>query len=267
MSFRWLAALTPTALLLLVALAAPVRGESSLSFPRPEIVGNIAADTYDEAGHRVGDATLSVEQLSSGNVLIQALSGIDGSARSTAFAELAPIGLEGNLRLVEQRTQAYDEAGQPLGLTTIDHVAGVAVCGKPEGSDEEPTRLALPKRDRVVNVPLNLLFQPLVNGDADVIDFDVLLCRARGARIVSAQARVADATGESDGRLVEIRYQLDFGPVLSRLAAPFMPRMSFWFDESSPGAWIGHRMPLFSKGPTVLVVRSGVSPNLLGAGR
>jgi hypothetical protein len=254
-------------LFLLSSVAPPADGESSLSFARPEIVGNIAADTYDEAGRRVGDATLSVELLTSGNIMIQALSGIDGSARSTAFAELAPNGLDGTLRLVEQRTQAYDEAGQPLGVTTIDHVAGVAVCGKPDGSDEVPVRLELPEHDRVVNVPLNLLFQPLVNGDVDLIDFEVLLCRARGARIVSAQAQVAEASGESGERLVEIRYQLDFGPLLSRLAAPFMPRMSFWFNESSPGAWVGHRMPLFSKGPTVLVVRSGVSPNLLGAGR
>ena len=34
---------------------------------------------------------------------------------------------------------------------------------------------------------------------------------------------------------MEIRYSLDFGPILSRLAAPFMPQLSFWFDESSPG--------------------------------
>jgi hypothetical protein len=71
--------------------------------------------------------------------------------------------------------------------------------------------------------------------------------------------------GEESDRLVEIRYTLDFGPILSRLAAPLMPELSFWFDKNSPGTWVGHRMPLFSRGPTVLVVRSGFSPNLLGA--
>jgi hypothetical protein len=248
-------------------LASPARGESTLSLPPPESFGEFTADTYDEEGRRVGSANMRVERLSSGNVLIEVLTGIDGSARSAASAELAPNGPDGSLRLVRERTQAVDETEKPLGVTTIDHVAGVAQCGKTDESNDEPVRIELPTDDRVVNVPLNLLFQPLVRGEAEVIHFQVLLCRARGPRIVKAQARVADAVREGGDRFVEIRYSLDFGPILSRLAAPFMPQLSFWFDENSPGAsWVGHRMPLFSRGPTVFVVRSGFSPNLLGAG-
>jgi hypothetical protein len=265
---RWLSAL-PLTILLLVALPALLaRGESTLSLSPPESFGEIAADTYDEEGRRVGSANLRIQRLSSGNVMMEVRTGIDGSARSAASAELAPNGPDGTLRLVRERTQAVDETDTPMGVTTIDHTAGVAQCGKPEGSDEEPEQIELPTEDRVVNVPLNLLFQPLVRGETEVVDFQVLLCRARGARIVSAQATVADASREDgDRRLVEIRYSLDFGPILSRLAAPFMPQLSFWFQGTSPGAWVGHRMPLFSRGPTVFVVRSGFSPNLLGARR
>jgi hypothetical protein len=216
----------------------------------------------------VGGANLRVERLPDGNVLMEVRSSIDGSARLTGTAELAPNGSDDTMRLVRETTQAVDEAGKPLGVTTIDHIAGVAQCGIPEGSREEPVRVELPLDDRVVSVPLNLLFQPLARGEAEVIDFQALLCRTpRGAQIVSARARVVDATGEEGDRLVEIRYSLDFGPILTRLAAPFMPQLSFWFDERSPGAWVGHRMPLFSRGPTVFVVRSGFSPNLLGARR
>lgn len=265
MSTRWLAALTPAVLLLLASSASPAKGESTLSLSPPESFGEIAADTYDEEGHRVGDANLRVQRLPGGNVLMEILSGIDGSAQFAASAELAPNGPNGTMRLVRERTQAVDESEKPMGVTTIDHVAGVAQCGKPEGSDDEPARIELPTDDRVVNVPLNLLFQPLVRGEAESIDFQVLLCRARGARLVSARARVADASGEQGGRLLEIRYSLDFGPILSRLAAPFMPQLSFWFDENSHGEWVGHRMPLFTQGPTVFVVRTGFSPRLLGA--
>jgi hypothetical protein len=264
-SIRWLAALPPAVLLLLASSAPPARGESTLSLSQPESFGEVAADTYDEEGRRVGSANLRIERLTNGNVMIEVSTSIDGSARSAASAELAPNGSDGSLRLVRERTQAVDETQRQMGVTTIDHVAGVAQCGKPEGSDEEPVRVELPTNDRVVNVPLNLLFQPLVRGETDVIDFQVLLCRARGARIVNAQAKVADAIDEEGDRLVEIRYSLNFGPILSRLAAPFMPQLSFWFEGNSPGAWVGHRMPLFSKGPTVFVVRSGFSPNLLGA--
>jgi len=245
--------------------APPARGESSLSLSPPGIFGEITADTYDEEGSRVGSANLRVQRLPSGNVRMEILSGIDGSARFTASAELAPNGSDDSLRLVRERTQAIDQTNQSLGITTIDHTAGVALCGKPEGSTDEPVRIDLPRDDRVVNVPLNLLFQPLARGETEFVDFQVLLCRARGARIVDAQARVADASGEEGSQIVEIRYRLDFGPILSRLAAPFMPQLSFWFNENSPGAWVGHRMPLFSRGPTVLVVRQGFTPNLLGA--
>ncbi len=262
---RWLAALPPTILLLVASPVSPARGESTLSLSPPESFGEIAADTYDEDGRRVGSANLRIQRLSSGNVMMEVQTGIDGSARSAASAELAPNGPDGTLRLVRERTQAVDETDTPMGVTTIDHTAGVAQCGKPEGSDDEPVRVELPTEDRVVNVPLNLLFQPLVRGETEIVDFQVLLCRARGARIVSAQAKVADTSSEDGDRLVEIRYSLDFGPILSRLAAPFMPQLSFWFEGNSPGAWVGHRMPLFSKGPTVFVVRSGFSPNLLGA--
>lgn len=259
-----LATLTHAVLLLLASAAQPARGESSLSLSAPGLFGEITADTYDEQGRRVGDSNMRVERLADGNILMEVLSGIDGSAQFQASAELAPNGADGTMRLVRERTQAFGQDGSPMGLTIIDHVAGVAQCGRPEGSDLEPEWIELPLDDRVVNVPLNLLFQPLARGDVEVVDFQVLLCRA-GARIVKAQAKVAAANGEQGNRIVEVRYSLDFGPILSRLAAPFMPQLSFWFDEGSPGDWVGHRMPLFSKGPTVLVVRTGFSPQLLDA--
>jgi hypothetical protein len=264
-STRWLAVLTPAVLFLLTSSAPPARGESSLALSPPGIFGEIAADTYDEQGRRVGGANMRVQRLPGGNILMEILSGIDGSAQFAGSAELAPNGPDGTMRLVRESTQAVDRAENSMGVTTIDHIAGVAQCGIPEGSSEEPARIDLPVDDRVVNVPLNLLFQPLARGEVEVVDFQVLLCRARGARIVSAQATVAEATGKQGDSLVEIRYRLDFGPILTSLAAPFMPQLSFWFNQNSPGAWVGHRMPLFSQGPTVFVVRSGFSPNLLGA--
>ena len=135
---RWLAALTLAVLLLLASSAPPARGESSLSLSPPDRFGEIAADTYDEEGRRVGDANLRVERLPGGNVLMEVLSGIDGSAQFAGSAELAPNGPDGTMRLVRERTQAVDETEKPMGVTTIDHVAGVAQCGKPEGSETSP---------------------------------------------------------------------------------------------------------------------------------
>jgi hypothetical protein len=255
------------ALCLTLAVAFGVRAaaESALLLPEPELLGEVAAQTYDESGLRVGKAELRFVRLEGGNYELRSESGIDGSARAEFRAELEPVG-GGQLRPVLQLTEARDEQGRSLGQTTIDHRRRVATCGVAEGSDVTPVDIALPAGDRVANVPLNLLFQPLVTGEQEHVDFQVLLCRA-GARIVNARARVARRLDRGSERLIEVRYELDFGPLLSRLAAPFIPQLSFWFDEGASGAWVGHRMPLFSKGPTVLVVRQGFAPSVLGTGR
>ena len=39
----------------------------------------------------------------------------------------------------------------------------------------------------------------------------------------------------------------------------FAPRLVFWFDPARSNPWIAHRLPLYSSGPDVVVVREGVS--------
>jgi hypothetical protein len=244
-------------------LALPAVGESALRLHEPEELGDIAASTYDERGLRVGEAKMSIRRLDNGNIELRSQSGISGSARATLRAELEPVA-GGTLRPVLQVTEARDEEGRSLGRTVIDHHVGSGTCGVADGSTARPAKLELPPRDRVANVPLNLLFHPLLTGEQERVDFQVLLCRS-GARLVDARAQVVGRDSNGGEGLVEVRYQLDLGPVLSRLAAPFLPRLSLWFDSAVPGAWVGHRMPLFSGGPTVVVVRQGFTKSVLVA--
>jgi hypothetical protein len=37
-----------------------------------------------------------------------------------------------------------------------------------------------------------------------------------------------------------------------------MPKLSMWFDRRVSNPWIAHRIPLYSKGPEVFVIRDGV---------
>jgi hypothetical protein len=244
-----------------LALASPAGAESALLLPLPDAFGAIDAGTFDAEGQRVGEATMEVLRRPDGRVEVRAESGIEGSARSAVGALLEVVPGGGALRLLSQRSESFDTAGASLGVLSIDHEKRVARCGVPAGSDDAPVTLELPAGDRVVNVPLNLLFQRLVRGETSEVSFQVLLCRF-GARILDARARVATPR-PAGGGLVEVRYQLDLGPLLSSVAEPFLPTLSFWFDPNSPGAWVAHRMPLFTKGPTVLVVRSGFSPERL----
>jgi len=127
----------------------------------------------------------------------------------------------------------------------------------------------VPEWDRVANVPLDLLFLPLARGEAERVSFQFVLCRG-GPRVYDAVAevvKVTDAGPAGREHVVEVRYQIDFGPMLTKLVAPFLPTLSVWLDAARPIPWLGHRVPLFSKGPTVVVTRTGFDPTLLGVGR
>ncbi|MEN8184576.1 MAG: hypothetical protein ABFS46_18795 [Myxococcota bacterium] len=246
---------------LLALLWAPAGfAESALRLPTPDAFGSIPADTYDESGLRVGDALVRIEEQPDGLVELEARSGIEGAERTIVTARLdRPDGTE-TLRPLSQSSRSFDAGGNPLGVLTVDHVRGVVVCMPPSGEAE---RIELPPGDRVANVPLNLLFVPLVRGEAQEIDFQFVLCRG-GARVLDATAHVAGRQTRGDEEVVEIRYSLDLGPLLSRLAAPFLPRLSVWLEGNRAASWVGHRMPLFSQGPTVVVMRSGVVPSSFG---
>jgi hypothetical protein len=233
-------------------------GESALVLPLPDRFGEIAADTFDEQGKRIGDASLTVTRLPDGEVLLEARSHAGASAQTVVTARLRPTEDGEGLRLISQSSRSRDEQGNDLGLLAIDHLGRKASCETP-GKEGKLEKVELPARDRVVNVPHNLFFQPLVRGETEELAFQLLVCRT-GARLIDVKAKVA---GGSEN-VIEVRYDMQLGPLLSRLAAPFMPRLSVWFDPSENGNWIGQRFPLFSKGPTVIVLRHGFDPQQLG---
>lgn len=252
----------------ITAALAPLRAlaESALSLPRPPHFGDIAAETLDEAGHRIGSAHVRIDALASGGVSLLSESQMDDGAGNRLTAELAPVDGGAHLRPLVEESHTDLAGGQKLGFLRVDHTAGVLRCTPADG---EAVEAALPAGERVALAPLNLLFLPLVRGEAQEIEFQIALCLG-GPRIVAAKARLARPGGLQDdaaSRLVEVRYELDFGPVLSSLARPFLPRFSLWFDPATAGDWMAHRMPLYSKGPTVVVLRTGVSPDLLNLAR
>jgi hypothetical protein len=195
----------------------------------------VPAATYDDEGNRIGAADLLIEKQDDGNVRIFTLSGRDEGARTVASALFAPSARERAMRLVRQESRSFDGEGRPLGLLELDHVAGIGSCAGPNG--EAPVTLPLPSEDRVVNVPMNLLFLPLVRGEISSLQFQLFLCR-EGARLMDFEAWVAkDADAAAAAQLIEVGYGPDC-----------------------------HRMPLYSGGPEVLVLRDGVPSHRLANG-
>jgi hypothetical protein len=246
---------------------APAGAESSLVLPFPERFEEIPATTYDQdTRETVGTGFMRFERRDDGIVRMEGSTGIEGGARTHVVAELAELPDGSGLRILRQESRSLDVAGRPMGVLEIDHLAGQGRCTGPSknGSAPETRTVDLPEGDRLVNVPLNLLFQPIVRGEQEEMKFQLLLC-GNGPRIVTAVARAAErrAAGRDGARLLRIEYELSLPKMLARMVERWLPHLSFWFDPDDAGAWIGHEMPLYSKGPTVLVVRRGISPDLL----
>jgi hypothetical protein len=242
-------------------LAGAGRAEARLVLPHPPQFGDVPASTYDLKGHRLGGATLSLERRDDRTVRIELHSGADSGAPSImAHAELAPTPDGSGLVVLREQVQSTDAEGRALKLLRVDHVRREGSCTSPDG---EMTRAPLPTDERVANVPLNLLFLPLVRGEAKQIRFQYFLCRG-GARLIDFFAFVAATTKLPDGRrVVEVRYGPDLNRVVSWFASWAVPKLSFWFEADAENAYLANRMPLFPKGPEVLVVRDGIDPTAL----
>jgi len=242
----------------------PAVAESSLELPLPEEYGAIAAGTFDSEGLRLGDAELSAEVGDNGNTTIRASYGIEGSASTRYSVELEPVKEGTALRPLVQTSQSKNEMGESLGRMIIDHRAGFAYCKPPASAKKQEIKeVRLPTRDLISNVPLNLLFQPLVRGEIEEIEFQIFLCRPT-PRLIEAKGKVVKSKLNGIG-VVEVQYTIDLGGMWNRIAAPFVPKLSVWFDPTVPNAWIGHRAPLYTQGPTVSIVRGGVAPSRIGA--
>lgn len=267
-SLRLVVLLVP---LLVSALPATARAESQIRLPLFVGPPDLAATTFDPEGRAVGRSSFEIESLSEGLRKMRVRLGIDGGGRNEAEVTLAPVSaappgsapspIDG-LRILEERSQSTRADGTRLDLLVIDHVAGRASCIPDGGGPDQARHVELPDKERVVNVPMQLLFQPLVKGEVDEVRFQIVLCTG-GPRIQDMIA-VRGPRRTREGRdVLEVRYGPDFGSTVAFFASRVLPSFSFWFDARD-GSYLGHRMPLHTKGPEVLLVRAGLTPRDLG---
>lgn len=259
-----------SALVLGLALLAPGPGwaESLIRLPRLDEATGLAATTFDPAGQAVGRSSFQVEELTAGLRRLKIRMAVDDGGQNLSEATLAPVSsgpngaADGALRLVEERSQSTRADGVRLDLLVIDHVAGRASCIPDRGGAAAARHVELPDPDRVVNVPMQLLFQPLVRGEVEEVRFQIVLCT--DGPTLQDMIAVPGARFERDGReILEVRYGPDLGSTVAFFASRLLPSFSFWFDAKD-GTYLGHRMPLHRKGPEVVLVRSGLTPKDLG---
>ncbi len=164
--------------------------------------------------------------------------------------------------MVEQRSESRDASGRSLGVLHVDHEAGVGHCHPGHGDAAHPKTIALPEQERIANVALNLLFSPIALGVENTTDFQVFVCIG-GPRVIEFSAAREPRVDDAADRIIEIRYKPDLGRAIDWIAGEWLPHYSFWLDGN--GNYLAHRVPLYSRGPEVLVVRDGISPRTLTA--
>jgi hypothetical protein len=250
--------------------------ESRITLEAPPDFEAIRATTFDEAGREVGHSSFEMDTLASGAHRMKIELAVSGGGVNRSEAILAPIQVgkgpeRSKLRLTEQRSQATRADGVSLDLIVIDHIRGRASCYPSDASDTSDTsdendaegrHIDLPEDDRVVNVPLQLLFKPLARGEVENVRFQLVLCRS--GPVLQDMVAVRGPRGRHHSRdVIEIRFGPDLGDAIAWFASRLLPRFSFWFDESQ-GQYLGHRMPLHRKGPKILLVRQGLQPPDLG---
>lgn len=250
------------ATLICLTAAAPSHAESALRLEWPGIYAIHPAVTYDDKRQRVGDAEIRIEKLPDGNVSLQSVSGFTDGARMELHGVLEPVDDGKYLRPVFQESRSFDSDQRELGHLEIDHAAGFARCYEP--GDKQVAEVALPAEDRVANVTLNLLFQPIARGDSEQESFDLFFC-GLGIRFVTFWAnRAPQPMGGGNEQAVEVRYGPDLG-VVTFIATAVAPKLSMWFTPTRPHAWVAHRLPLYGGGPEVFVIRDDVPAALLGS--
>lgn len=277
--------------------ASTVSAESGVMLKIPSIMANIGATTFDTEGQAVGKSSLEIERREDGSKKLRISMHVTGGGSNISQATLSPVSVESQggtasalvgdgalvanaarptsdasaprstaqvFRVTEERSQSRSAEGHAFPLLVIDHEQKRVSC-YPDGESDpgmQPQHVSIPDGDRVVNVPMQLLFQPLVEGEVDSVRFKIATC-ADGPVLHEMIAVRAGTTLRNGRRIVEIEYGPDFGKTVAWLASRLLPSFSFWFDAQD-GSYLGHRMPLHRKGPEITLVRQGLTPVQLG---
>ncbi len=265
---------------LLFPSASTASADSSILLESPGELEDVVATTFDRDGHPVGTSIFEVEALDEGLHHMRIEMSIDGGGRNVSEALLEAVEeerTEGSrdaaappsdstslrrFRVLEEESQATRADGVRLPFLVIDHRKGRVSCYPPDRDRTKGRQVEIGPDDRVVNVPMQLLFQPLVSGEVDHLRFRIATCK--NGPVLYRIVAVRGPTGRyGERRFVEIRYGPDLGNTVAWLASRLLPRFSFWFDRDT-GQYLGHRMPLHRKGPKVLLIRQGLGPGDLG---
>ena len=62
--------------------------------------------------------------------------------------------------------------------------------------------------------------------------------------------------------VTRVDIHVDLGSILNKVIVPLVPKVAFWFDSQNHH-WLGHRIPTYANGPTVILVREPTTAKTL----
>ena len=236
-------------------LPTPTAAESTVILESQIELESFAATTFDKQGHAIGTSSFEITTKETGVHRMIVTMAIEGGGRNVSEAMLAPnvaaitgarsenetvqpIGPSQSFQLLQQRVQATRADGDVLELLVIDHMKGRVSCYPPNRGLTNGQHIDLPEDDRVVNVPLQLLFLPLVSGEVDSVRFQVALCR--DGPVIHKMIAVRGPKSRQLGRdVLEIRYGPDLGSTIARGVRDLFHGDSPKSDEDLPQGGAG----------------------------
>jgi len=250
---RWIAASV-------LILAFQAQAESALRLPLADEFGLIPAATYDASGTRLGGGNVLIERLTNGNIRMTVSSDMGAAGRNVLTADMALVDGGKALQLLLEENHSEDVNGKPLGTITVDHAMGELRCAEKGRLESFP----LPKEDRLAMIPGNLFLQPLLRGETKQIHFQIASCDGvAGFHFINVVGELAPTKPSHVGPdITKIDIHVDLGSVLNKIIVPLLPKVAFWFDTPSH-LWLGHRIPTYTDGPTVILVREPTTAKTL----
>ena len=160
--------------------------------------------------------------------------------------------------LVRHEYSSFNSDGSPQFDESLDPASGFASCAQNVNGTKRVYRatLEVPSDTYAGATQLMLIVSRLRRGVRQTVSFHSFNC-VPAPKIFLISVTIPSQREEwpmYPGRLIKLEIQPNFG-WLNALIAPFLPKLSFWFDPQDDWNYVGGTYDRYYKGPHILSVR------------
>lgn len=248
-----------TPLLLTVLWMVPAAGTPACAGQRPTNFAIMSPDGSQILGHGHYDIDISgsTETVTGENVYLDGQHDEELERLVPGVGNAAPT-------LISYRHTFFRAAGSTLLESSIDAATGEAKCNRYLDASPElnGATLTVPSDTYAGASVLIPVEDALRDGRTGTLSFHTFNCLP-GPKIFAVQTSLPGdpsplLTYEGDPNQLQVGLDLGF---LNLIVAPFLPRLSAWFDSGDSWNYVGGMFDRYYRGPRILMVRVAPSPS------